>query len=196
MHLNVYRWVCILRKDRKICRTAQGRPERWTNVRREEDQFVFIGPLFLFSVLRQSLPLSFPAPPPPPARPSAPCVSFAAKPLHAQSSLIRAWLSAGRILRHRFCHRNGQLLMENYRLFAFEFFIIEYRFYLNFADDKINGTSSKIKSISKIWQLSIGLCSAKVFYTQINPTIFVPCNNSFEITLCARNSSISIRNYL
>lgn len=68
----------------------------------------------------------------------------------AQSSLIRAWLSAGRILRRRFCHRNGQLLTENYRLFALEFFIIEHRFYLNFANNKINGTLKDKEHVSKI----------------------------------------------
>lgn len=132
--------MCVVWKDRKICRTARARrrgwPERWTN--REEDQFVFIGPLFLFSVLRQL----------PPVRPSALRVSFTAKPLRAK--LVNSSVTIRRANpRRRFYHRNGQLLTENYRLFALEFFIIEHRFYLNFANNKINGTLKDKVHVSK-----------------------------------------------
>lgn len=123
---------------------ARGRPERWTNVRRERRTNLFLSVLcFSFRFCVSTFPLysssSF-------RLLVLPRPAFRSlRSRSAQSSLIRAWLSAGRILRHRFRHRNAQLLTENYRLFALEFFI-EYRFYLNFADDKINGTRSEIKS--------------------------------------------------
>jgi len=133
--LNAYTWVCILRKDRKICRTdAMGRGgDGQTYAGRRTNLFL--------SVLCFSFRFCV-SPSPPRSSPSPSCSSFRAlRSRFAQSSLIRAWLSAGRILRHR----NGQLLTENYRLFALEFFIIEHRFYLNFTDDKINGTRFKMK---------------------------------------------------
>lgn len=124
----VYMWRCM-RKDRKICRTdrARWRTERWTNERGEENQFVFIGPLFLFSVLRRFPPLIVP---------------FSAFRLprsrFAQSSLIRAWLSVGRIFRRRLYRRNSQLLTKSNRLFVLEFFIDKCHHCLNFINCRIN----------------------------------------------------------
>lgn len=124
--IRVYICECVCGKTAKFVEPiepARRRAERWTNGRGEENQFVFIGPLFLFSVLCRFPPLAVP---------------FSAFRLPrsrlAQSSLIRAWLSVGRIFRRRLYHRNGQLLTKSDRLFVLEFFIVECRSCLNFIN--------------------------------------------------------------
>jgi len=120
-----YTYMYVMRKDRKICRTdrTQRRVERWTNGCGEETQFVFIGSLFLFSVLRRFPPLIVPFP-----------AFRLLRSRFAQSSLIRAWLSDERIFCRRLYHRNGQLLTKSDHLFVLEFFIVECRHCLNFIN--------------------------------------------------------------
>lgn len=88
----------------------------------EEDQFVFIGPLFLFPVLRRfpsrsSVPLS-PSLPPLRPRPSAHGVSFTADPLRAKLVNSSVTIRRANPRSRRLCHRNGQLLTKSDHLFA------------------------------------------------------------------------------
>lgn len=133
MCIRMYVNVCAEEPQNLSNRSSPTAVEMLGKGRGEEDQFVFIGPLFLFSVLRR----------PSLRTPSALGVSFTAKPLRAKLVNSSVTIPTGWILRRRLCHRNGQLLTESDHLFALGFLIVECHFRLNFADDKSKDIQDK-----------------------------------------------------